>query len=635
MSNAFLIERADGDQGKRDQIIDVAISRLHYSESNFSGVRTKLPRLYDMWRGIWTGRFHPHKNNAHIPLIYSAIWADAARKAQTSLGIWPLLTFVGYGPDDMPIARKWESLISAQMKDMDLFMKEVDNFVTADLYGVSIVQVGWKRVENVRIIESLETSPISQQLIRTIRKAPIVTFDGPDTEVVDRLDFFPQPLVKSIEKMKWCIRRTFLDLEECRALVKAGVFDKAELDRLEREGGVNQALSQDLATMKRFQVRFGMDDTSARWLDKYSRPIEIIEMWGEIPSELADDGDTLRVITVANRRYLLRNRPLPFWHKKLPFLVFTPTPDPHYFDAPGKAEISEKLNIIANRYINQTLDVADLIVDPVWFYDRAAGLDTRNLYIKPGRFIPVDGNPNDVVSPLEANLAGLAVADSKIAQMREFVQMATSVHEDVVQGLQGPDRETARGMLARREAAGTRLALESRIYEEMYFEKLGNMMVANNKQFLEAPVEVLILGDSAAIDPVTKQQIIATRTVLEDRDLIMSYTARAMGATTALSKSMKQQSLLQLLQAMSSTPEIFAQINQINFWRGIFREFEIPNINEIFMVNPMLNQMVAQTGMPGVEGVPTSGDIAGGALPIPTMQGAGGVPDMSSILPPQ
>lgn len=635
VSSAYLIEREQGAFARQEQIVDIVISRLRHSEAYHSGVRHRLPRLYDMWRGVWTGRFHPHKNNIHIPLIYSAIWADAARKAQTTFGTWPPLSFLGYGPDDMPVARKWESLIAAQMSDMDLFMKEVDNYVTAGLYGVAITQVGWRKDEEMRIMEDLQVAPLTGQLIRTIRKGQVVTFDGPDTEPVDRLDAYPQPNVKRMRDMKWFIRRRFIDLDECRALAKVGVFDKAELDRMVREGGVNSALATDLASMKRFQVRTGMDDETARWMDKYTRPVEIVEMWGVIPSELADDGDTLRVITVANRRYLMRNRPLPFWHKRLPFLVFSPTPDPHYFDAPGKAEICEKLNIVANRYVNQSLDVGDLIVDPVWFYDRTAMANTRNLFVKPGRFIPVDGNPSEVVFPLQANLQHLAVADQKIAQMREYVQMGSGIHDDVVQGLQGPDRETARGMLARREAAGTRLMLESLLYEKMYFEPLGNMMVAIDKQFLEGPVEVLILGDNAMLDPVTKQQIVSTRAVLEDRDLISTYTARAMGATSALSKSMKQQNLIQLLTAMGSPigQMVMGNINAVNFWRSIFREFEIPNINEIFMIDPMMNAMMQNAGgqVPGE--VPSSGAIAQGGE-IPGLQGTDQSSDFSAFMQP-
>jgi hypothetical protein len=386
---------------------------------------------------------------------------------------------------------------------------------------------------------------------------------------------------------------------------------------MEREGGVGWDHFTDEATVRRFATRTGMDDATVKFMDKYARPVEIFEMWGYLPTELCPDGVRMRVITIANSRYMLRNRPNPFWHNLKPFIQYSPTPDPHYFYAPGKAEVMEKLQITGNRYINQSLDAADLMIDPMWFYDRNANINTRNLYARPGRFIPVDGNPGQVVQAMQMPHPNLMVADSRVSLMKDFGNMASGIVDDAVQGIGGDKEQTAREFIGRREAAGNRLLLESRLYEEMYLEPLANMFVALDKQFLDMPVEVLILGDNAVLDPVTQMQVGGTREHLDDFDLVPNYAARAMGATSGLTKGMRQQNLVQLLTAMGSPmgQMVMGQINQLNFWRGIFREFEIPNLNEIFVTNPMLNQMVTNVGygQQGIQGVPSSGQIAQGA----------------------
>jgi len=646
VTNAFmqaptqdLFKKAVGASARRDQLIDIVTARKKLSEMYFGGVRASWPRLYDLWRGTWTGRFHPHKNNVHIPLIFSSIWADAARKASTSLSPYPIIQFTGYGPDDAPIARKREALIDAQLADDDIFLKQVDFIVSADLYGRAIFQVGWKYKEETRMIEIMNRLPISGRTVKSVKKGNIVTFDGPVSEQLDLLDCFPQPGVKYLKEMKWFIRRYYLDLDDCRYLATQGIFDQNEINRMENEGGVNAGRTEGETMIRRFAVRNGMSDESIKWMDRYMRPIELLEMWGVVPSELADNGVTSRVITVANSRYLFRNNANPFWHGRLPFVDFAPTPDPHYFFAPGKAEIVEKLQIVGNRYLNQSLDAADLLIDPMWFYDRAANINTRNLFSRPGRWIAVDGQPQAVVAPMETNLQGLTVADNKIAQVREFVQMGTGIVDDAVAGLEGPDRQTAREFVGRREAAGTRLLLESQLYEKACLEPLANMFVALDKQFLEPPIEVLILGDSATFDPVTGMPIASTRETLDGFDLVPNYAARAVGASSSLTKSMKQERLMQLLQALSSPlgQAVMGQINAINFWRGIFKEFEVPNINEIFMVNPMLQQMAMQQ-QGGVPGTPTSGQMVNGnsQLPLPSNpgvpqdQGAG----LQNTLPP-
>jgi hypothetical protein len=434
---------------------------------------------------------------------------------------------MGYGPEDAAIARKQEALNAAQFKDDNGFLKQVDAIVAGSLYGVCVMQVGWKRDEQERIMEQIDRMPLSGKVVRHIRKGKVVMFDGPESIMVDLLDFFPQPTVARLRDMKWVVRRYFLDLDDCRYLASIGTFDKAALSRLERDGALGGGQGALVTSIQRFQVRTGMDDETARFMDKYSRPIEILEFWGKVPSELSPDGVLSRVVTVANRRYMMRNRPNPYNHGQIPFLAYSPTPDLHYFYAPGKAEIVEKLQIVGNRYLNQSLDAADLMIDPMWFYDRGAGLVTRNLYSRPGRFVGLNGNPSNAIMPMQPYMQGLSVADQKISQIREFLQMGTGIVDDAVQGIGGDSRQTAREFIGRREAAGTRLMLESRIYEETMLEPMANMFAALSKQFLEPPVEVLILGDGSQIDPVTNMPIPASRETLSAYDLFPSYTADA------------------------------------------------------------------------------------------------------------
>lgn len=625
--STLTLERAVGAIQFREQIVNMVTDNVQWSESTYSAVRQMYPRLYDLWRGTWTARNSPHRNSVHIPLIFSALWADAARKAATSLNDPTPVSFLGYGQDDEPIARKREALFAAQSKDDSLYLKEVDVFLGGSLYGNAVKQIGWKRTKEMRIIEAVDRMPMSGKIVRQIRKGEIISFDGPESMNIDLLDFYPCPGYRTIKEMPWVIRRYFLDLDEVRYLASEGVFSPSEVARMISEGGVQSGPSSLAASARRFQARVGQDDDSIRFMSKYSRPIEILEMWGIVPSEFCPDGVYKRVVTVANRRYLFRNKPNPYWHGEKPFLNYSPQPDLHYFYAPGKAEVVAKLQIVANRYVNQSLDAADLMIDPMWFYDRGAGLSTRNLYSRPGRYIPVNGNPNQVVAALQPNLQGLTVADNKVAQMRDGLQMGTGIVDDAVAGLGGDSRQTAREFQGRREAAGTRLLLESRLYEETMLEPEANMFMALDRQYLELPVEVLILGDGSQIDPVTKMPIPNSREVLDGYDLVANYSGRALGSTMALSKGMKQDHLLQLLNALG-TPlgqAAMGQINAVNFFRSIFREFEIPNINEIFAVNPMLNGLVQQAGGGmGMAGVPTSGQVIQGQG-IPSLPGQAGV----------
>lgn len=599
------IQRAGNPVLFRDQLVTLVNERFEYSNKFHYSVRAKLPRLYDVWRGIYTGRYHPHKNNVHVPLIYAAVWADAARKVAASLNTFPIVQFRGTGPDDKPVALRHEQLVSAQFEDAGAFKKEVNTHVCSGLYGVAISQSMWDRREEQATFDEYEAIPLSTERVRRIRTAKVVTFDGPNHENVDRMDFVPQPGPVSIDQMKWCGRTYWLDLDDCRMLSSGDrpIFDPAEVARMEREGSGAEKTADDV-TNRKYMSRLGMSDDMARILDTFSRPVEIREYWGIVPSEYAIDGETNLVISVMNRKYLGRARGNPFWHRKKPFVAHAGTPDPQSFDSAGKAEVAEKLQLTANRYVNQRLDAADLHIDPQIFYDRNAGINTERLYSKPGNWIGTDGPPGDKIMAAPVDLRGMQAGAGMTQEMMGYIERATGITDEGIQGISsGGQPITARQFVGQREAAGSRLMLETLLYERTYLEPLMNIYQRNNRQFLEGPVEFHILGDNAKIDPDTGEPIRETRETLEGYELARTYQARAVGASNNLSRMVRRQELVPLLQAVSANPYAASAVNFVNFFRQIFREFDFDNVNELIKQNAQANtqmqQVLEQTGAQG------------------------------------
>jgi hypothetical protein len=611
------------------QLANLVMARKEHSENYFQGIRRQLPQLYDLYRGVMTGRFSPHKNNIHIPFIFSVIQSDVARKTQTSFGTWPIVSFLGYGPNDATIARKREALISAQMKDMGAFRKGYEVFLGADLYGTSVVRYGWDHREQEMEVPTFDTLPLSGQMVRRALKQRIVTFDGPNFVVKDLLDCYPQPGFRTIEDMGWFTESDYLDFDDIRALSEMEMsggyfFDKWEVNRMGREGTSSPQI--DTADYKAWRVQSNtMIEEEARQRERYARPVKLVTMWGRVPSELAPDGIVDRVITVANGKYVLRNRPIPFWNGKKPFLAFSPVADPHYFFAPGKAEILAKLQVLTNRFTNQQLDALEIFIDPVFFVNKDSGLDTRNLFIRPGKFINVEGNPNEMVYPLQPNMQGIQFGGAMTEQAWRWMQQGSGIVEDTVQGGQG-SRQTAREFLGRSEAVATRLLQESRMFEEEFLEPLADAFVDLNRQFLEAGREVLMLGENAKLDPVTGMVVPeTTREQVYGWDLVPNYEARAVGSTSRLARANRQQTLIFLIQAMGQNPVAAAATNWINFFRNVLREFEIPNINEILnSPEEMQRMMELQKGgatQPG--GVPGEAQAPPGGGSVNPLMGAG------------
>jgi hypothetical protein len=629
---SYKIRPEDYGTSVTEQLVEIAISQRDASERNSSNFRNRLHSLYDIWRGLTTGNYSPTKNNIWIPLIFSTIQVDTARKMGTSFTQWPVLGFDGFGPDDKPIARKTEAMVNAQLIDAQILTKEIITFLGADLYGTAVSQLLWDHRSEVMTRTQVQALPLSQEIVRTRKKERAVTFDGPNYRTVDLLDFYDQPnygCIQGNQGMPRCGVRYYLDVDDCWFLASeegGNIFDEREVRRMVREDGV-PAQRLDEARQRRFNDQ---GDRSGQYpSDLSDRPVEIQELWGHIPREFARHfgGSSNVVITVANDKYLLRARANPFDHQLKPFLSYSPTPDPHYFHAPGKAEVAYQLQVAGNRFINQQLDAADLLIHPMFAFNRQMGVNTRNLWAGPGRIFGVDGDPKQAIQPLQMDFRSLGVGTQMTSEMWSFIQMGSGIQEDTIMGGEGPSRETARGYLGRREAASSRLLLESVLYEANYLEPLGNFFQSMDSQFLTLPREVIIVGDAAIEDPDTGQPIEDTRVDIDGSVLNTQYAARATGTTMHLSRETEKANMLTIFQTLAGAgPEVTQTFNMVNFFRQMFRMFGLRNVNELIEKPSSISQTVGQLG--GGQAIPEDAGammqlVGGGGPSAPgSMQGS-------------
>lgn len=612
--------------------LDLVLSRWTYSKNTYNNQFLRTGRWYDLFRGWSTGTFQSFRNNVSLPLLFSTIWTDVARKMNISFGVWPFVSMYGYGPEDTAAARKNELLVSAQMRDVGIVTKAADMFLMGDLYGTAICQVGWLQEKKRLMKREAEIAPMSgargERLVTEFR----TTFDGPMMDVIDILDFFPQPGVREIKDMDWVIRRYYLDLDKVDYMSKPkseggpGEYDRDAFLELKNKSLIRE-VEREMNTRSNL-IRSPFAEPESRKMEKYAKPVEILEMWGTIPSDMVPEGaQTERVITIANRSVVLRNSPNPFWHGEKPFIAYSPLRDPHFFHGVGKIETGEKLQLTMNRIANQKLDALDIFLDPVFAYNRQAGVDTRNLYMRSGKLVGVNGSPNDAIMPIIPNLSQIQNGYQEIEFLWRMMQTGTGITEGFQSEASSGDT-TAREFLARQENVSVRLLLESRFAEEMWIEPLADQFVALNKQFLETPKEIRILGTNALIDPITGQPVAPEVIPLDLDDLNHDYDVRARGATQTIGKAARQQNMVLLLQSIQANPLAMQMVNWTAFYRDLFTTFEMGNVDELLQPSPAQQAAMAQL---------QAGQLPGGAAPpggVTPQPGVGGAPlDLMSLLP--
>ncbi len=513
-------------------------------------------------------------------------------KVQSTFSSWPPVDFIGTSADDTPIAKKNATLVGAQLRDCDSFLKAVDFYLSADVYGTAIARLGWKhksQLERIRVPDGQG----GEQIV----KGNVTTFDGPDWDVISLEDFWPERGKRRIRDCKYVFHRYWMDMDDIKALAAAGEFDKAAVAELVE---TSTPAIQDTWASQRNLYR-NILDFENRQGDKFQKRIQCVDMVGEVPDDFATDGIKMRIVTVANDIAVLKNSPFPFFHGRLDlmFFAYSPVPDMHYFHGIGKAEPMEKMTYLINRYASQKADAMDLALEPMWLVNELAGVDTQNIVTRSGKVVKVAGPvTEDNIRPFSPDLRGIPLAQNEIQQLWELEQIATGGIQDVGLGGEGPNRETATSVATRSQRVMSRQALETMIGEEAFITKLAEGMRAENRQWLTLPHQVRMIGSEATINPITGLPLPQEPTIIDHFDVAQDYKAVAVGSSQMLGKAEKRNNFMTLMQLASTNQAAVQTLNWHAMFTYAFKTFDIPNVNDFFVQQvPAVNQIADQAGV--------------------------------------
>jgi hypothetical protein len=254
--------------------------------------------------------------------MYSIIQSDVARKVQMSFGQFPFVSFEGYAPEEQATAKKNELLIGIQMEDMAIYRKAVDFFTCMDLYGVGIMRDGWRqdrRLEKIRLPGYMSGSSAKE----VEHERWITRFDGPDANVIDPLDFFPQVGYRYIDEMGHVLERAYGEFDdlwaELLAYEAAGEEPCIDRDALLKVEEMGFSTNQEATMYDRNSYARNMSAYNNQ-AKKFRKPVEIWYRWGTVPMELAGpDGNRHRKLVVLNGKVIGKNIPNPYHHGQIPY----------------------------------------------------------------------------------------------------------------------------------------------------------------------------------------------------------------------------------------------------------------------------------------------------------------------------
>jgi hypothetical protein len=320
---------------------------------------------------------------------------------------------------------------------------------------------------------------VSIPMMRDVEQLEVV-HDDPTFEPKDIRDLIWQDGAISLQRSDRITERDWYSFDELKRLEKAGYFEN--VDQLKE----SRNIAQQVGVNDREQ---GLTDE-----DRAKDRIEVLTMW--FRDAKAPGG--LRVVSIGNRKVLLRDRPSPFWLERLehpfPFVVASSQPD--LFKIPGisEVEVIKELQDMLWSLGSQRLSNLQLINNAVWLLNKNSdNADDFDVY--PGAKNLVDDpqeiqqwSPNPIVATVSLEAEALLKAD---------LQNIPGASPALL-GQQQDNTQTATEVSLVTSLAQRRLGVKKMQFGWSYM-RMGEQWIALNQQYVREDRDIATTGPDGAI----------------------------------------------------------------------------------------------------------------------------------------
>ena len=563
------------------------------------------------------------KSTLFVPYLHSVVETIVPRITDTILAQRPYIKPLPRESSDIEGAEANEVLLDYQLEQIKFKRKVTDWVKMSTIFNTGIVKVPWVK-QTKKVKQKVEKMPknVVDLMNRLVKYGPdemmlteevekeVTQYEGPDIELVDIFDFFPDPYASSVEDARYVIHRSLKPLSHVKNMINQKIY-KTTMKEVEK---TSRPEDKHRDSMIERLTDIGL----ANEPEHDDGMVEILEYW-----------EDNRVITLINREIVARDEENPYHHKEKPFVVIKDTNVPLEFWGIGVMEINKRLQAEMNTIRNQRLDIVSGSINNTWFIEEGA-LDDDELVLGPNAINWVrPGNQKSIgdkiypVGPQKISPAAWTEEDV----IKSDIQESTGVTQ-YVKGIAPNGQATATEITSLQREANYRF--KQKILNVIEgIEKVGDLMIKLNQQFITTEQYIRISGERAdqlkynqAPDYMQNFQEPFTFLQISPESIMGNYDISV--ASTALEpladKQVKRQQLMEFMQVIANTT---GQI-PLSLAKEIGKTYDMPAIDRVLKEIEEQQQMAQQAAQQQAQPPqPVSNQMPNPQQRVPRMGGMG------------
>lgn len=455
-------------------------------------IHERMNNQEELYRTYIDKNNYPHNARVFDPRVFRVIETVTPRMVANE----PTGSFYPTEQGDIMTSQILNALNKYDWRRAEMFPKLV-NFVKCMLiFGTSFGRTYWdfretekQRMAPKKLNDRLVWTPKNTEMVR------VTEFDGPNFEVLNIYDCFPDPNATTIQNARWFIYRIFKTLDELEAENDArGAEHWKNLDKLKKIIEAKKATKnttgerpQDIQYREHRRVMLSTEELIGE--DQSNPEIAILV-------RLTKDGWCFFVPEYASESWsgIIREVDNPYFHGELPIVYGVDYPYPGELYGMGEIEPVDRIQRAINAVLNQRLDNVQLNLRTMWKAKKNSGVDMHTLVSTPGNIITTDDM--EAVEPIQVpDVTGTTFVET-MNYLTAALQNGTGI-TDYTMGVDDTSHtknETATGVRLIQQEANAQFKLKIQLFNHMVIQRIANQWKDLRVQYTTEAQKLRIIG---------------------------------------------------------------------------------------------------------------------------------------------